>query len=92
MTTAEPSTTNPAAGQPASRRTPVPHEAKGQFPHLTDEGADALRDVMTAVNGFYYPGDRSDAIASAIAWLQEHPQACAALGLGLARSEHAAVH
>ena len=59
-----------------------PHEARGLFPALTDDGEDALRDVLTAVNGFYYPGDRSDAIASAIAWLQTHPDACAALGLG----------
>lgn len=61
-----------------------PYEAKGLFPALTDEGADALRDLMTAVNGFYYPGDRSDAAASAVAWLQTHPEACAALGLGAA--------
>ena len=65
----------------ATNNSVTPHEAKGLFPALTDDGADALRDVMTAVNGFYYPGDRSDAIASAVAWLQDHPEACAALGL-----------
>jgi hypothetical protein len=49
------------------------------FPILTDEGADAMRDVMTAVNGFYYPGARADAIYITIAWLQAHPEARAAL-------------
>lgn len=56
-----------------------PYEARGLFPTLTDEGADALRDVVTAVNGFVYAGDRMDAIAAAVAWLQTHPEARAAL-------------
>ena len=56
-----------------------PYEARGLFPVLTDEGADALRDVVTAVNGFVYAGDRMDAIASTVAWLQTHPEARAVL-------------
>lgn len=52
------------------------------MPVLNGAGADALHDVMTAVNGFYYPGDRSEAVLSAVAWLQTHPDHCAALRLG----------
>lgn len=56
-----------------------PYEARGTVPVLSPEGAKATADLMTAVNGFYYPGDRSDAVLSAVAWLQEHPKARAAL-------------
>lgn len=60
-----------------------PYEAKGLRPTLSERGGEVLSDLMTAVNGFYYPGDRSDAVSSTVAWLQAHPEACVALGLSL---------
>lgn len=65
----------------AGYRSAVPHEALGHSPDLNEDGVTAALDLMTAVNGSYYPGDRSAAILSAIAWLQKNPTACAALGL-----------
>lgn len=83
-TTAAPTT--PAAcavtAGPTYAQVAVPHEARGQWPELTEAGHEAIQDVMAAANGFYYPGDRSDAIAAALAWLQRNPAACAALRLG----------
>lgn len=62
-----------------ARRSVEPYEAQGMSPDLTAEGSAAIDDLLTATNGFYYPGDRSSAILSAVAWLQVHPEACEAL-------------
>lgn len=60
-----------------------PHEAL-QLPDMpTDtDTIDALKDICTAVNGFPYPGHRSEAIVLAVTWLREHPEHCKTLGLG----------
>ena len=65
--------------QPTAPRPVEPYEAQGMSPDLTPEGSAAINDLLTATNGFYYPGDRSSAILSAVAWLQIHPEACGAL-------------
>ena len=39
----------------------------------------AIRDVVTAVNGFPYAGDRSSAIVGAISWLRHNPEHAAVL-------------
>lgn len=79
----EPSTALTPTGTPTGTgRVVEPYEARGLSIPDTVEARAAATDACTAVNGFYYPGERSDAILTVLAWLRTQPEACAALGLG----------
>jgi hypothetical protein len=58
-----------------------PYEATRVPWDMTDTEAEALREVLTAVNGFVYTGISSAAVIAALAWLREHPAHVKALGL-----------
>ncbi len=58
-----------------------PFEAKGLEVAPTAQNISALQDICTAVNGFPYPGHRSEAIVMAVAYLQTRPDLCNVLSL-----------
>ncbi len=59
-----------------------PYEARGLEILGDGDTAKGLHDLCVAVNGFYYPGDRADALIVTVAYLQTRPDLCAALKLG----------
>jgi len=66
-----------------SYRVPEPFEAI-RLPLIEEsDGIDQpLRDLATAVCGFPYPGDKSQAIIDTVKYLRSNPDMAAVLGIG----------